>query len=32
MNGSTLKSIVSATLHPALIEKIAAKRGLVLRS
>ena len=32
MNGSTLKSIVSATLHPALIEKIAAKHALVLRS
>jgi hypothetical protein len=32
MNGSTLKSIVSATLHPTLIDKIAAKHSLVLRS
>lgn len=32
MNGSTLKSIVSATLSPAVIEKIAAKHALVQRA
>jgi hypothetical protein len=31
MNGSTLKSIVSATLDPALIEAIAAEHALVQR-
>jgi hypothetical protein len=32
MNGSTLKSLLSATLGPAFIEKVAAKHKLVERS
>lgn len=32
MNGSTLKSLVSATLDPALIERVAAEHRLVQRS
>lgn len=32
MNGSTLKSLVSATLHPAVIERIATDHGLVRRA